>query len=86
MQTIYKTHILQHPIGYCHICKLQTKKIVTHPPDFELTHKATVLPIQRSKPQTKAIAAHHCPTPPASAQHHRGVIFSGDGVIFPALG
>jgi hypothetical protein len=35
MQTICKVHLLQHSIKYCHVYKIQTKKMIRYAPDFE---------------------------------------------------
>jgi hypothetical protein len=66
-----KRWLLQHPIGYCHVCKIQSKRILTSPLGFEPIFSCTY-----SKPQTEANqplpietkATGHCPTPPATAQ------------------
>ena len=76
--TICKRHLLQHPIGYYHVCKIQTKKIVTHPPDFEpilfkaidQSQLATAYRDQSHHRRSLPNAAGLCPTLPITTQRH----------------
>ena len=83
IRTICKTRLLQHLIRYCHVCKMQTKKIVTYPPDFEpILGKATAKQPPLTVTEIKATdQSHHrpslsnvaglYPTSPITAQRHR---------------